>query len=51
MSGLVPAVAVGTIAVNTSPTRKAAIMWFLVLVSVALGVWATRPRARSPDYS
>jgi uncharacterized repeat protein (TIGR01451 family)/fimbrial isopeptide formation D2 family protein/uncharacterized repeat protein (TIGR02543 family) len=50
-AGLVPAVAMSTIAINTTPAEKAAIVGLLVLVSVALAVWATRRRGRGPEYS
>ena len=50
-AGLVPAVAMSTIAVNTSLLEKAAIIGLLVLVSVALVVWATRRRGRGPQYT
>jgi PKD repeat protein len=49
--GLLPAVAMSTIAVNTSPAEKAAIIGLLALVSVALAVWAMRRRHRGPEYS
>jgi alpha-tubulin suppressor-like RCC1 family protein len=48
-AGLVPAVVMSTIAVNTTPAEKAAILGLLVLVSVALTVWATRRRGRDPE--
>ena len=44
--GLVPAVAVSTIAVNTTSAAEAAIIGLLVLTSAALVVWATRRRGR-----
>jgi hypothetical protein len=47
-AGLVPAVAISTAAVNTSLAEKAAIVGSLVLVSVAVGVWAARRRSRRP---
>ncbi len=43
-AGLLPAVAVSAVAVNTTPAEKMAIAGLLVLVSVALAVWATRLR-------
>jgi hypothetical protein len=46
-AGLVPAVAMSTIAVDTSPAEKAAILGLLVLFSVAVTVWATRRRAQT----
>ncbi|MDH4269754.1 MAG: hypothetical protein OEV52_05595 [Dehalococcoidia bacterium] len=48
--GLAPAVAMSTIAVNTSLAEKAAIAGLLVLFSVALAVWATRRRGRGSEY-
>jgi hypothetical protein len=50
-AGLMPAVAMSTVAVNTTPAEKAAIIGLLVLVSVALAVWATRRRGRSPEHT
>jgi len=50
-AGLVPAVAMSAVAVNTTPAEKAAIAGLLVLVSVALAVWAKRRRDRSPRYT
>jgi len=50
-AGLVPAVAMSTVAVNTTPAEKAAIIGLLALVSVALAVWATRRRRRGPEYT
>jgi len=50
-AGLVPAVAMSTIAVNTTPTEKTAIIGLLVLFSAALAVWATRRRGRGPEYT
>jgi hypothetical protein len=41
-AGLAPAVAMSAIAVNTTPTQKVAILGLLVLVSVALTVWAKK---------
>jgi hypothetical protein len=49
-AGLFPAVAMSTLAVNTTPAEKAAIAGLLVLISVALAVWATRRRGRGPEY-
>jgi len=48
--GLVPAVVMSTIVVNTTPAEKAALVGLVVLVSVALAVWATRRRGRGPQY-
>jgi len=50
-AGLLPAVAMSTIAVNTTPAEKIAIAGLLVLVSVALAVWATSRRGRGPQYT
>ena len=50
-AGLVPAVAMSTVAVNTTPAEKAAIVGSVVLVSVALAVWAKRRRGRGPEYA
>jgi len=46
---LLPAVALGTIAVNTSPAAQITIL-VLLLVSVAMAVWVTRRRERGPAY-
>lgn len=44
-AGLVPAIAISTVAVNTTLTQKLAILSGLALVSIALGMWA-RQRSR-----
>jgi len=49
-AGLVPAVAMSTITVNTSPAEKAAIIGLLVLLSLALAVWLARRRGRRSEY-
>ena len=49
--GLVPAVAMSAVAVNTTPAEKTAILGLLVLASVALAVWAKRRRGRGPQYT
>jgi len=49
-AGLMPAVAMSTIAVNTSLAEKVAIAGLLVLFSVALAIWATRRRDKGPQY-
>jgi hypothetical protein len=50
--GLLPAVAMSTVAVNTTPAEKAALIGLLVLVSVgALATWAMRRRGRGPEYT
>ena len=43
-AGLVPVVAVSTVAVNASATEKIAILGLFVLVSVAVTVWLTKRR-------
>ena len=50
-AGLVPAVAMSTVAVNTTPAEKIAIIGLLALVSVAVAIWATRRRGRGPQYT
>jgi alpha-tubulin suppressor-like RCC1 family protein len=50
-AALLPAVAISTLAVNTAPAEKAAIVGLLVLVSVALVVWAARRRGRGSQYT
>jgi len=49
-AGLLPAVALSTIAVNTTPVEKMAIVGLLALVSVAVAIWATKRRSRDPEY-
>jgi len=46
-AGLAPAVAISTLAVNTSPAEKATIVGLLVLFSVALAIWLARRRDES----
>ena len=43
-AGLVPAVALSTIAVNTTTVEKSAILGLFVLVAIAVTVWMTRQR-------
>ena len=50
-AGLLPAVAMSTIVVDTTPVEKMAIIGLLVLVSVAVAVWATKRRGRGPQYT
>jgi hypothetical protein len=50
-AGLVPAVAISTVAVNTGPKEKAVTLGFLVLVSVGVAVWVTRKRRRRTEYN
>jgi hypothetical protein len=49
-AGLLPAVAVGAAAVNTTPAVKMAMAGLLVLVSVVVAAWVTRQRGRSLRY-
>jgi alpha-tubulin suppressor-like RCC1 family protein len=49
-AGLLPAVALSVIAVNTTPVQKAIILALLALVAVVLALWATRRRGRGPDH-
>jgi len=49
-AGLVPAVAMSTVAVTTTPAEKAAMVGLLMLISVALAIWAARRRGKSPQY-
>ena len=48
-AGLLPAVAMSTIAVNHAPTEKMAVVSSLAFVSAALAAWATRRRNRGPQ--
>lgn len=48
-AGLMPAVAMSTVAINTSSVEKATILG-LLLLSVALALWATRRRGRRAEY-
>jgi hypothetical protein len=50
-AGLAPAVVMSTIAVNTAPAEKAAILGLLPLVSVVLTTWTIRRRSRGPEYT
>jgi len=49
--GLLPAVAMSVVVVNTSPAEKIAIIGLLALVSVGLAVWATKRRGRVSAYT
>jgi hypothetical protein len=48
-AGLMPAVAMSTVAVNTSPLERIAIVGVLALVSLALTIWVTRRRGTTGD--
>jgi len=50
-AGLVPAVAMSVVAVNTTPVEKMVIVGLLVLVSVALAIWAARRRGKGTEYT
>ncbi len=50
-AGLLPAVAMSTVAVNTTMPDKIAIIDLLALVSVALATWATRWRSRGSEHT
>ncbi|MFW6105384.1 MAG: CFI-box-CTERM domain-containing protein [Chloroflexota bacterium] len=49
--GLLPVVAMSTLAVNTTSVGKMGIVGLLVLVSAVLVVWAKRRRGKGPEYS
>jgi hypothetical protein len=48
-AGLVPAIAMSTVAVNTSPAEKVAIVGLLLVVLVVLAVWLIKRRHRNPQ--
>ena len=50
-AGLFPAVAMSTVAVNTTPADRTTVAGLLTLVSVVLAVWAKRRRGRGPGYT
>jgi hypothetical protein len=50
-AALLPAVAMSTIAVNATVNERMVIAVLLVLVSIALIVWAIRRRGRGPEYT
>jgi len=50
-AGLLPAVAMSTIAVNTSPAEKAAIMGLVVLVPVAVVMLSRKRRGKGSECS
>jgi len=50
-AGLVPVVAMSTVAVNTTPAEKAIIIGLLTLISAALAAWATRRRGGDSEYT
>jgi len=50
-AGLLPAVAMSAIAVNTTLVAKMVMVGLLVLVSAGVAIWATKRRGRGPEYS
>ena len=50
-AGLLPAVVMSTIVVNTTPTEKAAIVGLLASVSVAMAIWVIKRRGRGLEYT
>ena len=48
---LLPAVTIITVVVNTTPAEKIAIAGVMMLVSVALAVWARRRRDIGVEYT
>jgi hypothetical protein len=48
---LAPAVAMSTVAVNTTPVEKAAVLGLFTLVAVSLVVWTTKRRDKSLWYT
>jgi len=49
--GLMPAVLVSAVVLNTTPAEKTALVGVSVLLSVTLAVWATRRRGRAVQYA
>ena len=49
--GLLPTVAMSTVAVNTTPAEKMAIVGLLVLVSAALTIWVMKRRRKGLEYT
>jgi hypothetical protein len=50
-AGLLPAVAMSTIAVNATPVQQAAAVGLLMLVSTGSAIWATRRRSKRQEYN
>jgi parallel beta-helix repeat protein len=50
-TGLIPAVAMSAVIVNTSPPEKMAMIGLLLLVSVAVAILLTRRRSRGSEYT
>ena len=49
--GLLPAVAMSAVAVNTTAAEKITILGLLIFVSVAAAIWAIRRRCRGSQYT
>jgi alpha-tubulin suppressor-like RCC1 family protein len=50
-AGLVPVIAMSALALSSSPAQKTAIIDLLVIVSVAMAVWAMRQRDSDAEYT
>jgi hypothetical protein len=50
-AGLLPAVALSALVVQTTPAEKAAILGLLVLASAAVAIWLTSRRGRGREYA
>jgi len=50
-AGLLPVVAMSSVAVSATPVEKMVMIGLLALVSAAVAVWATRRRGRGPEYT
>jgi len=50
-AGLLPAVAVSAVVVNTTPAEKMGVVGLLVLVSVALAIWVMKRRRKGLEYT
>jgi hypothetical protein len=49
--GLLPAVAISAVVVNTTPADKIAIVGLLALASLSVAIWMTRRRGKGPEYT
>jgi hypothetical protein len=50
-AGLLPAIAMSTLALSTTPAQKTAMIGLLALISVVLAIWTIRGRSRGPEYT
>ena len=50
-AGLLPAVAMSTVVVNTTPAEKMGVVGLLALVSIALAVWVMKRRRKGLEYT